>query len=192
VRQLLARVPKDLPAAIVAVLHTGPGSILADVLRSTSRLAVRWAQSGDLVTAGVAYVGQPGFHLIVNPDGRLTMSDAPRIRLFRPSADWLFESAAASFRDRHIAIVVSGRLTDGCVKLETVRAHGGTVLAQEPDTCIHAEMPKAAIATGHVNLVLTPEEMPAAIDRLLALRDRQADEMAWNDPFGGRMSPQFA
>ena len=95
-RRLLSDLPRDFRAAIVAMLHTGPGSVLAETLRRRSPLDIHAARSGELLRAGNVYVAAPGTHVIVNPDARLTVSSAPRRGLFRPSAEWLFDSAAAS------------------------------------------------------------------------------------------------
>ena len=158
---------------------TGP-----DALRPLSKMPVTWAATGTLVEPGRVYVALPATHLVVNPDARLTVSNAPRIRFFRPSADWLFDSAAASFGDRHTAVVLSGMLSDGASKLRRVRSHGGKVLVQDPGTCPYPAMPTAAIATGHVDAVLPIDAMRPALLRIFSQREQQQDAAAWEDPFG--------
>jgi two-component system chemotaxis response regulator CheB len=188
-RQLLNTLPRDCPAAVSVVLHIGPGSVLVDALETRSNLPVRWARSGDLLQAGVAYVAPSGAHLVINPDARITVAAAPRLHFFRPSADWLFESGASSFQDRQIAIVLSGRMDDGAAKLRAVRRVGGTVFVQDPATCRYPEMPSAAIATGHVDAVLSIAQMPAAIARVFSRRDSLADSVRWEYPFGKARLP---
>ena len=165
------------------MLHTGPGSVLAQTLRDRSRLPVWSAECGQLLRAGNVYVAPQGTHVIVNPDARLTISAAPRLRLFRPSADWLFESAAASFGDRHVAVVLSGMLSDGATRLRTVKRLGGAVVVQSPDDAIRPDMPAAAIATGVADLVLPVADMPEALWHLLSTRDSERDAAMWESPF---------
>jgi two-component system, chemotaxis family, protein-glutamate methylesterase/glutaminase len=129
-RMLVERLPTDLEAALVLMLHTGPGSFLAETLGMRAQLPIREANSGTLLLPGTAYVAPSGAHIVVNPDARLSTCVAGRIRLFRPSADWLFESAAASFGDRHIAVVLSGLLTDGAQQIRAVKRAGGMVLCR--------------------------------------------------------------
>ena len=155
VRELLEALPRGLACAIAVALHTSSGSALARTLALRSRLGVREACSGDLLHDGWVYVAPPCRHLIVNPDGRLTISDADPVRRFCPSADWLFESAAASFLERHLAVVLSGALSDGARQLRTVKRSGGVVLAQARADSLFSDMPAAAIATGFVDQELS-------------------------------------
>jgi chemotaxis response regulator CheB len=183
-RHLLGRLPSDCPAALAVILHTGPRSVLVDALATCSRLPIAWATSDMGLQPGRVYAAPAGVHLIVNPDARLTVSEAPRVRLFRPSADWLFRSAAASFADRHIAIVLSGMMSDGAFSLSHVKRQGGIVIAQDPRTCRYPDMPRAALATGHVDAVLPIDDMPQTIMQVFGQRARQRDAVEWEDPFG--------
>ena len=162
-QHLLGALPPSLEAAVVVLLHTGPGSSLAATLRFRSRWPVREAVTGDLLQDGCVYVSQPQTHLVVNPDARLTISHAPRVHLFRPSADWLFESAAASFRERHVAVVLSGVLSDGARQLRSVKQVGGMVVAQSPRDARYPSMPAAAIATGLVDEIVAGDGLPEAV-----------------------------
>ena len=76
-----------------------------------------------------------------------------RLGMFRPSIDWLFRSAAAAFNERHISVVLSGRLNDGAAGSCTVARCGGGAYAQETDSCSFGDMPRAAIATGCISRV---------------------------------------
>lgn len=182
-RQLLAGWSADCPAAIAVAFHTGTGSVLVETLAQCSRLPIAWASSGAVLRPAHVYVAPPGTHLIVNPDGRLTLSEAPPIRWFRPSADWLFESAAASFRDRHVAIVLSGMLSDGASGIRSVKRSGGSVLVQDPRTCRYDSMPKNAISTRHVDAVLPVDTIVRAVSQIFARRQPEHDIAGWENPF---------
>jgi two-component system chemotaxis response regulator CheB len=182
-RSLLSIAPLDPAIAFAIAIHTGPASELAEALRWRSRLPVEWALDGEQLRARHVYVARPGEHLIVNPERRFAVSNAGPIRLFRPSVDWLFDSAAASYGRRHIAIVLSGMLSDGSRALRRIKRLGGTVFAQDPATCRYPAMPAAAIATGFVDAVMRVEEMPAALSQVFARRELDGDFAAWQDPF---------
>jgi two-component system chemotaxis response regulator CheB len=158
--------------------------MLVEVLAPRSRLPVQWATSGAVLQTGHVYVAPASTHLIINPDGRLALSSAPPIRHFRPSGDWLFDSAAASFADRHVAIVLSGMLSDGAFMLRRVKRRGGFVLVVDPSTCRYPDMPRAAVATGHADAVLPVDELIPAVLQIFARRERQRDVATWHDPFG--------
>ena len=86
----------------------------------------------------------------------------------RPSADLLFESVAASYKDRSIAVVLSGTGSDGTMGVRAIKKMGGTVIAQDEKTAEFSGMPEAAIRTGSVDFVLPLEEIPAALVTLVA------------------------
>ncbi|HEU5295428.1 MAG TPA: CheR family methyltransferase, partial [Burkholderiaceae bacterium] len=77
--------------------------------------------------------------------------------------DHFFISLAATQRDRAICIVMSGTGSDGTLGLREVKGEGGLVIAQAPDTTEYDGMPRSAIATGMVDYVLPPAEMPAQL-----------------------------
>ena len=113
--EVLSHLPADFPGAIVIVQHLDRRhrSLMADILDRRTPLIVRQAAEGDQLTGGTVYVAPPDYHLLVNPDGSLSLSKSELVHFVRPSADLLFESLAASYQDRAIAIVLSGTGSDG-------------------------------------------------------------------------------
>ena len=170
---LVATLPFTLKCAVAVMLHLGSRSTLAQTLALRSQLRVREAVSGDVLYDGWVYVPGPETHLIINPDGRLSVSRAAPVQQYRPSADWLFESAAASFCERHIAVVLSGMLSDGARHVRSVKRSGGTVFVQSPRDAVYPDMPLAAIRTGCVDEVVPIERLVDvichAVDRCNAI-----------------------
>jgi two-component system chemotaxis response regulator CheB len=122
-------------------------------------------------------------HVVINPDATISVSQRRRVRSFRPSANWMFESAAASFRERAFAVVLSGFQNDGADGVVAIRRAGGTVIVQHPDACEHPDMPRAAIATGAVNFILDPDQIPVVLTTLLNDVDLQQCRLEWESPF---------
>ncbi len=89
------------------------------------------------------------------------------MRFSRPSIDVLFESAAESYRQRVVAVVLSGANADGAAGLRSVVSRGGVGIVQEPSTAERQEMPLAAIATGLPVRVAAPEAIGAILVELL-------------------------
>ncbi len=98
--------------------------------------------------------------MLVEVDGTVALSIEAAVRFSRPSIDVLMESAAWVYRERMLAILLSGANDDGMRGLAAVRAAGGETWAQSPETAASPQMPQAAIESGAVNEVLDPNMMP--------------------------------
>jgi two-component system, chemotaxis family, protein-glutamate methylesterase/glutaminase len=166
---LLSGLPEDFPAAIVVVQHLSPDylSLMAEILGRRTSLRVKQAEEGDNIQRAVIYVAPPDQHLLVNGDGTLSLSHSELVHFVRPSADLLFESVAASYRERAIAVVLTGTGSDGDMGVQAVKSMGGVVIAQDPETAEFAGMPRTAVETGCVDFVLPLEEIAAKLVALL-------------------------
>jgi two-component system, chemotaxis family, protein-glutamate methylesterase/glutaminase len=162
---LLSALPADFPVPLLVVQHLDPRhqTILADILNRRCVLAVKLAAAGEQTVAGTVYIAPPDHHLLVGSDGVLALSDSPRTHFVRPSADVLFESVAGAFGARAVVCVLTGTGRDGATGVGDVKAAGGTVIAEDPETAEFAGMPRAAVDTGAVDLVLSLADIPAAI-----------------------------
>jgi len=147
---VLAALPADLPAAMVAVQHLDPkhNSLLPEILSKNCRLDVRRATEGAILREGVVYIAPPDRHVLVNPDATLSLTHTELVNFVRPSADLLFDSVAASFGQRAIAVVLSGTGRDGSMGVKAVKQMGGVVVVQDEDTSEFSGMPHAARAMG--------------------------------------------
>jgi two-component system chemotaxis response regulator CheB len=136
---------------------------LAAVLQRSSTLPVQEAASGDRLLPGRIHLAPANQHLVVEPDGSLSLSLAPRVRWTRPAADVLFASVAPVFTTGVIAVVLTGYDSDGTDGLRVVKQWGGTVIAQDEASSEVFEMPRSAIATGDVDAVLPLEQIAPAL-----------------------------
>ncbi len=165
---VLAALPGDFPAALVVVQHLDPRhrSLMADILSRRTALPVKEAIDGDQLQPGRAYVAPPNRHLLVNPDRTISLTQTQLVHFVRPSADLLFESTAASFKERAIAVVLSGSGHDGAMGVRAIKKMGGTVIVQDAKNAEFAGMPQAAEATGIVDFVLSLDEIAPALQKL--------------------------
>jgi two-component system chemotaxis response regulator CheB len=183
---ILGGLPADFPAALVVVQHVSPKhkSRLAEVLGRRTRLPVKPAEDGDRLAPGRVYVAPPDRHVLINPDGTLSLTHTQRVRHVRPSADVLFPSLAASCGGRGVAVVLTGGDANGAAGVRVVKQAGGSVIAQDQATSLHFAMPRAAIETGCVDRVLPVGEIGPALD-CLARADRGAGD-GCGEPSGCR------
>ncbi len=167
--QVLGGLSKDFTAAVVVVQHLDPRhrSLMADILSRRTGLVVKQAQDNEVLCAGTVYIAPPDRHLLVNADGTLSLSHAELVHFLRPSADLLFESVAASYKDRAIAVVLSGTGSDGSMGVQAIKKMGGTVIAQDQQSAEFAGMPGAAIGTGVVDFILPLPEIAQALVTLV-------------------------
>jgi two-component system, chemotaxis family, protein-glutamate methylesterase/glutaminase len=161
---VLAALPRDFPAAIVMVQHLDPRhrSMLSEILGRRTFLGVRQARQDDAIQPGCVLIAPPDHHLLVNPDGTVSLSRAALVHFVRPSADLLFESVAASYRERAIAVVLSGSGSDGATGVRAIKKMGGTVIVQDA-AAEFGGMPRAAVHTGTADLILPLHEIAPAI-----------------------------
>jgi two-component system, chemotaxis family, protein-glutamate methylesterase/glutaminase len=170
--QILGVLPAAFPAAVVVVQHLDRRhrSLMAHILGRRTLLQVKEAEEGDQLCAGMVYIAPPDRHLLVNRDGTISLSLSELVHFVRPSADLLFESVAASYGERAIAVVLTGSGSDGATGVRAIKMTGGTVLVQDEGSADFFGMPGAAIATGSADFVLPLDEIAGALVDLVMER----------------------
>ncbi|MBS3026460.1 MAG: chemotaxis protein CheB [Dolichospermum sp. DET50] len=167
--EVLANLPANFKSAIVIVQHLDPRhpSLMAEILSRRTPLTVVQANEGDELTPGTVYIAPPNNHLLVSSEGKASLSQSEMVHFLRPSADLLFESVAASYKERAIAVVLTGTGNDGAMGIEAIKKMGGTVIVQDDKSAEFAGMPSAAIKTGDVDFVLPLAEISSALMTLV-------------------------
>ncbi|HEX4608472.1 MAG TPA: chemotaxis protein CheB [Urbifossiella sp.] len=165
---LLPALPAGYPLPVLVVVHIPPdrSSVLAELFRAKCRVAVKEAEDKEPIAGGTVYFAPPDYHLLVEPDGRLSLSSEEPVLFSRPSADVLFESAADAFGPAVVGVVLTGASADGARGLKAVCAAGGTAVVQHPAGAYAAEMPRAALAACPVASAMTLDQIAAYLARL--------------------------
>lgn len=166
---VLSNLPSMFPATIVVVQHLDPRhrSLMAEILARNTSLSVKQAEEGDTMQQGTVYIAPPDRHLLVNSDGTLTLSQSELVHFVRPSADLLFESVAASHKERAIAVVLTGTGSDGSMGVQAIKKMGGTVICQNLDSAEFTGMPLATLQSKCVDFTLPLDEIAAALVTLV-------------------------
>ena len=178
-RQLLAALPADLPASVLAVLHIPPtgGQALPRILDRSGPLPAAGAMDGEKLAPGRVYVAPPDRHLLV-VNGAIRLSRGPRQNGVRPAADPMFRSAALYAGPRTIAVVLSGTLDDAALGCATVERRGGRVAVQDPSQASYPGMPESALAATRHAVARPVSELGGLVIRLVA----EAPEWPGDDP----------
>lgn len=169
IRKVLSPLPVDFPAAVVIVQHMGPSheSLMADILSSYTEMNVKQAEEGDILRPSTVYTAKPDRHLLVKPDGTISLSSSEFVNFVRPSADLLFESVAASYKDRAIAVVLTGAGRDGTLGVQAIKKMKGTVIVQDEATSDFFGMPGSVIKTDNADYILSIDKVPSALVSLV-------------------------
>jgi two-component system chemotaxis response regulator CheB len=167
-QQILSAMPRDVEAALLAVLHTADhsGSMLPQILQRRSDMPVSHPCDRDPIQRGQVYIAPPGFHMIVE-EGFLRVLQGPRENLHRPAIDPLFRSAAAAYGRRVIGVILTGMLGDGTAGLMVVNARGGEAIVQDPENASFPSMPRSALDQVPNAHVLPLDQIPAFLLQLI-------------------------
>ncbi|HEY1784869.1 MAG TPA: chemotaxis protein CheB, partial [Pirellulales bacterium] len=130
---------------VVIHLPASQKSLVAELLGTKCRVAVKEAEDKESIQAGTVYFAPPDYHLLIETNQLLSLSTEEPVHFSRPSVDVLFESAADAYGPRLIGIILTGSNDDGAAGLLSVQKQGGTAIVQSPDDARAREMPRAAL-----------------------------------------------
>lgn len=162
----LKSMPTDSGIGFVIVQHLDPTreSMLVELLSRETTMPVVQIEDGMVVEPNRVHVIVPAKTLLIsNGVLRLVEPEAPRGH--RHPIDKFFSALAQDQKAKAIAIVLSGAGSNGTAGLADIKQAGGICIAQDPATARFDSMPRHAIASTFVDLVLPPEAMPAALLR---------------------------
>jgi two-component system, chemotaxis family, protein-glutamate methylesterase/glutaminase len=169
--RLVEAMPDTLDAAMFIVLHTsatGPGR-LPTILQRRASLPVSHGVDRERVKPGHIYVAPPDHHLILEA-GHMRVTRGPKENHTRPAVDPLFRSAALTYGQRVIGVVLTGGLDDGSAGLAAVKQRGGVAIVQDPEDAMFPDMPRNAMRRTPIDHVVRLEALPSLLVRLVAER----------------------
>jgi two-component system chemotaxis response regulator CheB len=158
IADILSEIGSKLPAPMLIVQHMAAGFVggFAKWLSTASGIPVKVAEHGVVPLVGEAYLAPDNRHMGINERGHIVLSDTPPEEGFRPSADYLFRSAARRHGPATIGVLLTGMGRDGAAGLTELRQAGALTIAQDEPTCVVFGMPREAIERGGASLVLPP------------------------------------
>lgn len=150
--------------AFVVVLHLSPEheSQLAQILQTTTKMTVVQVTETVKVRPDHVYVIPPVKHLAML-DGHIHLQEPEQIRGRRVPIDLFFRTLGEAYGRHAIAVILSGTGSDGTLGIGRVKENGGIVFAQTPDDAEYDGMPRSAINTKFVDVILPVAELPHKI-----------------------------
>ncbi|MBC5993538.1 chemotaxis protein CheB [Pontibacter cellulosilyticus] len=158
---ILEALPATFPLPIIIVQHRSKDerTLLEEVLSQKCKIHIKQVDEKEIIKGGTVYFAPPDYHLLIEQDRTFSLSCDERVNYSRPSIDVLFETAAYTYKDKLLAIILTGANQDGANGIRTIRKMHGTTIAQDPANALYPAMPKAAIATGCVQNILSLEHI---------------------------------
>ncbi|HET9250776.1 MAG TPA: chemotaxis protein CheB [Candidatus Eisenbacteria bacterium] len=163
---LVSGLPEDFPAAVVLAQHLDPGrpSFLPGILERRSKLPVIAIAGEAALAPGHVYVVPSNRHVVIR-DGNV-VAEGDHADRPCPSIDLLLSTAARSYGERLIAVILTGSGSDGAEGAVEVKEHGGCVIIQNPRTAAHPSMP-AALPPTAVDHVADMEQIAPLLHDIL-------------------------
>ena len=165
---ILESVLSDLPvlnAVIIIVQHLPPSFTrsFCRQISSLTKMPVSIAADRETITSPHVYTSPAGKHLLIGKNRTFTLSDTEKLHGVRPAADLTMMSMLKRSEDSLMGIVLTGMGRDGADGINYLHSLGAVTIAQDPSTAPIKSMPQAAIETGQVDLILTPDQIRDAI-----------------------------
>jgi two-component system CheB/CheR fusion protein len=166
--KFLRNTPTDTGFAFVIIMHLDPKKNMevAKMLQSYTSIPIVEAEDGTALVPNHVYVIPPDRDMGIH-NGNLLLFKASRTKGAHMSIDYFFQSLAEDQWNYAVAIIFSGMGTDGETGLRMVKEKLGMAMVQDPETAEYRSMPDAAIKSGLVDYVISPEDMPAKLIQYL-------------------------
>ena len=170
-RQVLPMLPKGFPVPVLVVQHMPSGFTkeFAESLNAICNLEVVEAQDADVVVPGKIYIAPGDKHIQIT---RMTLAtlinlnDGEPENGHKPSVDVLFRSAARSYGNQTLGVLMTGMGRDAAKEIGTIYNAGGQTIAQDEKSCTVYGMPRVAIENGYVDHIV---DLPNIAKKIITL-----------------------
>ncbi|QEI08644.1 PAS domain S-box protein [Pigmentiphaga aceris] len=163
-RSFFEHMPADCGMAFVVIMHLSPKheSSVDRILQQVTAMPVMQVIEPVPVEKNHIYVIPPALDLTMN-DGYLRLKTPTRERGAHVAIDLFMRTLADVHGTHAAAVILSGTGADGSVGLSRIKEQGGVTFAQQPEDAEHEGMPRSAITTGMVDIVLPVADLPAKL-----------------------------
>ena len=168
-RTILEKLPKEFPFPILIVqhLHAHSEDFWIQNLNGQCKINVKEAEEKEGIAKGNVYIAPPDYHLLVEFDRTLTITQEEKVNFSRPSIDVLFETASDVYKNKLLGVVLTGASEDGARGLKKIKKNGGITVVENPATAEFSLMPTKAIRASKVDYTLSLQEIADLLTSLL-------------------------
>ncbi|WP_095110671.1 chemotaxis response regulator protein-glutamate methylesterase [Pseudomonas sp. Irchel 3E20] len=146
-QRVLTQLPGNFPAPIVLIQHMPAAftKAFAERLDKLCRISVKEAEDGDILRPGLALLAPGGKQMMVDGRGTVKILPGDERLNYKPCVDITFGSAAKSYGDKVLAVVLTGMGADGREGARLLKQGGSSVWAQDEASCVIYGMPMAIV-----------------------------------------------
>jgi len=161
VSKILSRLDPGINIPIIICLHRlkHVRSGLLESLNFKSKVEVVEPCDKSKIEAGKVYLTPSNYHLFVEFDSTFSLSVEDVNNHSRPSIDYTLSSAASTYREKLVGIILTGANKDGAKGLKDIADRKGFTIVQDPATCDIGTMPKSALKIMNPDKILTPDQI---------------------------------
>jgi len=168
VTRILTSLPKNFKYPVFLCLHrlkhvrTG----FIEALTIKSNLTIVEPEDKSHIKQGFVYLAPANYHMYLDLGNNISLSTEPSVNHSRPSIDLTFFSAAYNYKQKVVAVILSGANRDGAKGIIDIKNEGGTTIAQNLEECQVKTMPDAAIKTGKIDYIMNSEQIITYLSNL--------------------------
>ena len=161
---LLSGLPSTFPVPIAVMVHMPAAftNAYAKRLNDVCALQVKEAQDHDVLQAGQVLLAPGGKQMLIDYKGGrgfVEIKESLPGQTYKPSVDVGFGSAARSYQNRVLAIVLTGMGADGKMGAQKLKQAGSLVWSQDQASCVVYGMPQAVEKAGLSDAVYAIDKM---------------------------------
>jgi len=159
--KILQSLPKNFNCAVLLCLHRlkNVRSGFVEALSIKSNIPIIEPYDKTNIKAGTGYLAPANYHMYIELTNQIALSTEEPVNHSRPSIDLTFMSAAQTYRQRLIGIILSGANRDGALGMKKIAEFGGTTIVQEPQECEVRTMTEATLNTTEVTHVFNTDQI---------------------------------
>ncbi|KMN08121.1 protein-glutamate methylesterase/protein-glutamine glutaminase [Pseudomonas helleri] len=160
-QRVLTQLPGNFPAPIVLVQHMPAAftKAFAERLDKLCRISVKEAEDGDILRPGLALLAPGGKQMMIDGRGTVRILPGDERLNYKPSVDITFGSAAKTYGDKVLAVVLTGMGADGREGARLLKQGGSQVWAQDEASCVIYGMPMAIVKANLADAVYSLDDM---------------------------------
>ena len=160
-QRVLTQLPGNFPAPIVLVQHMPAAftKAFAERLDKLCRISVKEAEDGDILRPGLALLAPGGKQMMIDGRGAVRILPGDERLNYKPCVDITFGSAAKSFGDKVLAVVLTGMGADGREGARMLKQGGSQVWAQDEASCVIYGMPMAIVKASLADAVYSLDDI---------------------------------